>query len=129
MDGDLLHFIALRGEMEVEFAQKTFLNFFINSETIDVHTNIIWFCLKFVVRGKICKRLNLNSHHKLHGSRYGNNNCAKFVFHRFVWNRHKCHSFIYIVWTSMLCVLFKHECHTHIHIKHGCCMSIHVVYT
>jgi hypothetical protein len=23
VDGDLLHFIAIRGEMEVEFAQKT----------------------------------------------------------------------------------------------------------
>jgi hypothetical protein len=69
-------------------------------------------------------------HHKFHGSQFGNNNHVKSIFHKFVWNRHECHSFIYIAWTSMyvhyldtnvifLFVLFKHWCY----------MSIHVVYT
>ncbi len=38
--------------------------------------------------------LNHIYHHKLHGSRLGNNFHAKFVFHRFIWNRHGCHSSI-----------------------------------
>jgi len=69
------------------------------------------------------------THHKLHGSWFNNNSCAKFSFHKFVWNRHKCHSFI----------LFEHQCHVHclntnviclfVLFKHGCCMFIHVVYT
>jgi hypothetical protein len=50
-------------------------------------------------------------YHKFNGSRFGNNRHVKFAFHRFVWNGHGCHSFIYVVWTSMLCTLFKHECH------------------
>jgi hypothetical protein len=57
--------------------------------------------------------------HKVHGSWFGNIFCWKFVFHTFIWNRYKCHSFICIVWTLMLCTLFKH----------GCWMSIHVIYT
>jgi hypothetical protein len=44
---------------------------------------------------------------------------VEFVFHKFIWNRHGCHSFICIVWTSMSCALFKHECY----------MLIHIVYT
>ncbi len=110
--------------------KKKFLNLFFNFEPLDVHINIIWFCLKFIVsKRKICKRLDLDSHHKLHGPWYGNNSCAKFIFHGFLWNKHRCHSSICIVWTSMLCVLFKHKCHMHIHIKHGCYTSIHVAYT
>jgi hypothetical protein len=59
------------------------------------------------------------NHHKVHGSWFGNNFHWKFVFQTFVWNRYKCHSFICIVWTLMLCTLFRH----------GCCISIHVIYT
>jgi hypothetical protein len=55
-------------------------------------------------------------HHKLHGSWFGNNNNAKYIFHRFVWNRHGCHSSTCIVWTLISCTLFKHECHMPIHI-------------
>jgi hypothetical protein len=40
----------------------------------------------------------------------------KFIFYRFVWNRHRCHSSTCIVCTSMLCVLFKHKCHMPIYI-------------
>jgi len=73
---------------------------------------------------------SLCQHHKLHGSRFGNNSHAKFVFHRFVWNRHGCHSSTCIVWTSMLCALFKHECHMPVHIiRHECCVSIRIDYT
>jgi len=36
-------------------------------------------------------------HCKLHGSRFGNNYHAKCTFHRFIWNRHKCHSCTCIV--------------------------------
>jgi hypothetical protein len=32
------------------------------------------------------------SHHKFHGSQFGNNSSTKFAFHWFVWNRHGCHS-------------------------------------
>jgi len=54
----------------------------------------------------------------------------QFVFHKFVWNKHGCHSSTYIIWTSMLYALFKHECHMLVCMfKHGCCMSICVVYT
>jgi len=56
------------------------------------------------------------SHHKLHGSQFDNNSCTKFAFHRFVWNRPKCHSSTYIVWTLILCALFRHECHMHVRI-------------
>ncbi len=33
--------------------------------------------------------------HKFHGSRFNNNNHAKFAFHKFVWNKHECHSSTY----------------------------------
>jgi hypothetical protein len=56
---------------------------------------------------------------KFNGSQFGNNSCAKFAFHRFVWNKHECHSSTCVIWTLMSCTLFRH----------GCCMSIHVVYT
>jgi hypothetical protein len=55
-------------------------------------------------------------HYKLYGSRLDNNNPVKFVFHRFVWNRHEYHSSTCIVWTLMLCALFWHECHILVHI-------------
>jgi hypothetical protein len=69
-------------------------------------------------------------HHKFHGSRFGNNSRVKFAFHRFIWNRHGCHSSSCIVWTlicahclntNIIClfILFKHEC----------CMFIRFVYT
>jgi hypothetical protein len=38
-------------------------------------------------------------HHKLHGLQFDNNNHVKLIFYRFVYNKHKCHSFICIVWT------------------------------
>ncbi len=56
------------------------------------------------------------SHHKFHESWFDNNNHAKFAFHRFVWNRHKCHSSICTIWTSMSCALFRHQCHMHVRI-------------
>jgi hypothetical protein len=61
----------------------------------------------------------------------GNNSRAKLFFHRFVWNRHICPSSTCIVWTSMSCALFRHECHIHVFVlfRHECCMYIHVVYT
>ncbi len=69
-------------------------------------------------------------HHELHGSWFGNNSYAKFAFHRFIWNKHKCHSSI---------VLFEHQCREYcldtnvicmfILFRHGYSMSIHVVYT
>jgi hypothetical protein len=62
--------------------------------------------------------------------RFGNNSCVKSIFHKFVWNKHGCHSFI---------ELFEHWYHVHcfntniiclfILFKHECCMSIRVVYT
>jgi hypothetical protein len=58
-------------------------------------------------------------HHKLHGSQFDNNMSKKFSFHRFIWNRHRCHSFTCIVWTSILYALFRHKC----------CVSIRIVYT
>ncbi len=58
-------------------------------------------------------------HHKLHGSWFDNNSSDKFAFQRFIWNRHECHSFICIVWTSISCALFRHEC----------CVFIRIVYT
>jgi hypothetical protein len=68
-------------------------------------------------------------HHKFHGSRFNINICAKFVFHRFVWNWYRCHSFTYIVWTLMLCVLFKHKCYMFDRIiKHEYCIFIRVIY-
>jgi len=68
-------------------------------------------------------------HHKFHGPWFGNNSCAKFDFLRFVWNRHRCHSFTCIVWTLMLCTLFKHECHClFILFKYEYCMFIPLVY-
>jgi hypothetical protein len=70
-------------------------------------------------------------HHKIHRSWFGNNNCAKSTFHRFVWNRHKCHSSICIVWISMSCTLFKHKCYMFIHIiqtymlcVYSCCLQV-----
>ncbi len=35
---------------------------------------------------------SFSSHHKLNGSRFDNNSHAKSNFHRFVWNKHGCHS-------------------------------------
>jgi hypothetical protein len=63
-------------------------------------------------------------HHKLHGSRFDNNSCAKFPFHRFEWNIHKCHSSTYIVQTSMSCALFRHE-----YMSYACfyCLNMDVV--
>ncbi len=49
----------------------------------------------------------------------GNNSHVNFLFHKFVWNKHRCHSSTCIVWTSMSCALFRHEC----------CVSIYVVFT
>jgi len=60
----------------------------------------------------------LNHNHKLYVSWFGDSSCVQIVFHRFVWNRHGCHSFICNVWTSMSCALFKHKC----------CVSIRIVY-
>jgi hypothetical protein len=57
----------------------------------------------------------LSHHHKLHGSRFDKNSRAKFVFHRFVWNRHISHSSTCIVGTSMSCALFRHKCRASIH--------------
>jgi hypothetical protein len=70
------------------------------------------------------------SNHKLHGPRFGNDSCDIKKFHRFVWNKHKCHSYMCIVWTSMLCA---HHLNTNVIcifvlVKHRC-MSICVVYT
>jgi hypothetical protein len=31
-------------------------------------------------------------HCKLYGSQINNNGRVKFVFHRFIWNKHRCHS-------------------------------------
>jgi hypothetical protein len=45
------------------------------------------------------------SHHKFHESQFGNNNHAKFVFPKFVWNRHECHSSTCIVWISIVCIV------------------------
>jgi hypothetical protein len=58
-------------------------------------------------------------HHKFHGPQFDNSNRVKFVFHRFIWDRHGCHA--HCLDTNVIClfVLFKHEC----------CMFIHVVYT
>jgi hypothetical protein len=56
------------------------------------------------------------SHHKFHGSQFDNNSHVKFAFHRFIWNRHKCHSSTSTIWTSMSCALFRHKCHMHVHI-------------
>jgi hypothetical protein len=36
--------------------------------------------------------ISFSFHHKLNGSQFGNNNHVKFDFHRFVWNKHGCHS-------------------------------------
>jgi hypothetical protein len=69
-------------------------------------------------------------HHKLHGSQFSNNNCAKFSFHRFIWiDMDVIHLF----------VLFEHRCHVHclymnviclfVLFWHECCVSIHIVYT
>jgi hypothetical protein len=69
--------------------------------------NVICLIIWVHESGKIAS----DSNHKLYGSWFGNNSHAKLVFHRFVWNRHGCHAFICIVWTSMLCALFKHGCH------------------
>jgi len=49
--------------------------------------------------------------HKHNGSQLGINSHAKSIFHKFVWNGHRCHSFTYVIWTSMSCTLFKHKCH------------------
>jgi len=70
-------------------------------------------------------------HHKLNGSRFNNNSNVKPIFHRFTWNKHICHSSTCVVWTLILCALFRHECHMLIRIvfKHKCCMYICVVYT
>ncbi len=43
------------------------------------------------------------AHHKLHGSQFGNNCCVKFIFHRFVRNRHECYMFICVVYTQKSC--------------------------
>jgi hypothetical protein len=55
-------------------------------------------------------------HHKLHGTWFDNNSHAKFVFHRFIWNKHECLSSICIVKTSLSCAFLKHECHMFVHI-------------
>ncbi len=69
-------------------------------------------------------------HHKPHGPQFSNNSYAKFVFYRFIWNRHGCHSFICIFWTLMSFILFKHDV---IHIYSNCLdmvvVFICVVYT
>jgi len=68
---------------------------------------------------------NFLLHHKLHGSQFDNNNHVKFSFHRFIWNKHGCHSSICTVehWchvhcldTNVICLfaLFKHECYVFI---------------
>jgi hypothetical protein len=36
-------------------------------------------------------------HHKFHVSQYNNNSHVKFSFHRFIRNRHGCHSSTFIV--------------------------------
>jgi hypothetical protein len=57
---------------------------------------------------KICKNATIklliihlpeakHLHHKLHEQQFDSNNHANFVFHGFIWNRHKCHSFICII--------------------------------
>ncbi len=78
-------------------------------------------CGYLIVAKKVAKQDLIANfiHHKFNGSKFGNNSRAKFAFHRFVWNRHEWHSSICVIWTLMLCALFRH----------GCCMSIHVVYT
>jgi hypothetical protein len=60
---------------------------------------------------------------------------VQFFFHKFIWNIHKCHSSIYIVWTLMSCALFKHECHMPIRIfktwmlyVYLCCLHTKVVH-
>jgi hypothetical protein len=70
------------------------------------------------------------SHHKLNGSRFGNNSHVKFIFHWFVWNKHGCHSSTCVVWTLMSshCLDMNVIC-LFILFKYGCCMFIHVVYT
>jgi len=69
-------------------------------------------------------------HHKLHGPQFSNNCHVKSSFQRFVWNKHRCHSSICIIWTLMLCAFLNTNviC-LFILFKHKCCMSIHVVYT
>ncbi len=68
--------------------------------------------------------------HKFNGSRFDNIDQAKFTFHRFVWNKYGCHSSACVIWTLILCALFRQECHMPICIvKHICCMSVRVVYT
>jgi hypothetical protein len=47
----------------------------------------------------------------LNGSQFSNNSHAKFIFHKFVWNKHGSHSFTCVVWTLISCALFRHECH------------------
>jgi hypothetical protein len=37
------------------------------------------------------------SHHKLNGSQFGNNSRVNIFFHRFMWNKHGCHSFTCVV--------------------------------
>jgi hypothetical protein len=37
------------------------------------------------------------SHHKLNGPGFGNNNCLILFFHRFIQNKHGCHSFTCVV--------------------------------
>jgi hypothetical protein len=75
-------------------------------------------------------------HHKLQRSRFGNNNHAKFTFHRFVWNRHKCHSSTCIVWTLMSCALFRHESdmpidivYTQMFYVYSCCLYMKIMHT
>jgi hypothetical protein len=46
---------------------------------------------------KNCSGQLRSLHNKLHGSQFDNNSCAKFVFQRFVWSKHLCHSPICIV--------------------------------
>jgi len=57
-------------------------------------------------------------HHKFHGSWFDNNSYTKFIFHKFIWNKHGCYSFTCIVLILMPCALFKHKCYTPIHVVH-----------
>jgi hypothetical protein len=79
-----------------------------------------------------CGHFSQVEHHKLHGSWFGNNSHAKFVYHRMG---------LYGIdmYAIHLIVLFEHWYHMHylntnvicffVLFKHRCCMFIHVVHT
>jgi hypothetical protein len=74
--------------------------FKVDTYKCDMEENKVWDIITFK-----------SSYHKFHGSQFDNNSNVKSTFHRFVWNKHGCHSYICIVWTLMSCALFRHECH------------------